>query len=191
METALAWIGKLYAVEKDPRERCQGEWQELALEERALRIAAERQERSCPLLDGFHDWLEAEAPKVLPKSPVRGAMDYTLNNWAALSIYPNDGWLDIDNNEGENSLRGLYIGRRNWLFCGNDRGGRAAAIHFSLLASCKRHGLDPWAYYCDVLIRLPAMLPGASDEELLTLLPHLWTPASPGGEPASPPGEPA
>ena len=68
METALAWIGKLYAVEKDLRERCQGEWKKLTLEERAARIAAERQERSRPLLDGFHAWLEAEAPKVLPKS---------------------------------------------------------------------------------------------------------------------------
>ena len=177
METALAWIGKLYAVEKDLRERCQGEWEQLSLQERAVRIAAERQERSRPLLGGFHAWLETASPKVLPKSPVRGAIDYTLSNWTALSIYPEDGWLDIDNNEGENSLRGLCVGRRNWLFCGSDRGGRAAAIHFSLLASCKRHGHDPWAYYRDVLTRLPAMLPGASDEELLTLLPHLWKPA--------------
>ena len=99
-------------------------------------------------------------------------MDYTLSNWAALSVYPDDGWLDIDNNEGENSLRGLCIGRRNWLFCGSDRGGRAAAIHFSLLASCKRHGHDPWVYLRDVLTRLPAMLPEASEEELLALLPH-------------------
>lgn len=176
METALAWIGKLYAVEKDLRKRCRGEWQTLSLEQRAVRIAAERQQRSRPLLESFHTWLESEAPKVLPKSPVRGAMDYTLNNWTALSIYPEDGWLDIDNNEGENSLRGLCIGRRNWLFCGSDRGGRAAAIHFSLLASCKRHDHDPWVYYRDVLTRLPAMLPGASEEGLLTLLPHLWKP---------------
>jgi transposase len=177
METALAWIGKLYAVEKDLRERCQGEWEKLSLEERAVRIAAEQQQRSRPLLDSFHAWLEAEAPKVLPKGPVRGAMEYTLSNWATLSIYPEDGWLDIDNNEGENSLRGLCLGRRNWLFCGSDRGGRAAAIHFSLLASCKRHGHDPWVYLRDVLTRLPAMLPGASEEELLMLLPHLWRPA--------------
>lgn len=176
METALAWIGKLYAVEKDLRERCQGQWQGLSLEERAQQIAAERQDRSRPLLDGFHSWLEAEAPKVLPKSDVRGAMEYTLKNWAALSVYTEDGWLDIDNNEGENSLRGLCIGRRNWLFCGSDRGGRAAAVHFSLLASCKRHGHNPWVYLRDVLTRLPAILPGASEEELLPLLPHLWKP---------------
>jgi transposase len=177
METALAWIGKLYAVEKDLRERCLGEWNSLALDERAGRIAAERQARSRPLLSGFHAWLETEATKVLPKSTVRGAMDYTLNNWAALCIYTDDGWLDIDNNEGENSIRGLCLGRKNWLFLGSDRGGRAAAIHFSLLASCKRHGHDPWAYYRDVLIRLPAMLPSTSEEELLALLPHRWQPA--------------
>lgn len=177
METALAWIAKLYAVEKDLRQQCQGEWRELTLEQRAARIAAERQQRSRPLLHEFHRWLEAEAPKVLPKSAVRGAMDYTLSNWAALSVYPEDGWLDIDNNAGENSLRGLCIGRRNWLFCGSDRGGRAAAIHFSLLASCKRHGRDPWVYLRDVLTRLPAMLPGASQKELLALLPHRWRPA--------------
>jgi transposase len=177
METALAWIGKLYAVEKELRERCVNEWQKITLEQRAVRIAAERQERSRPLLNDFHAWLEAEAPKVLPKSAVRGAMDYTLSNWAALSVYPDDGWLDIDNNEGENSLRGLCLGRKNWLFFGNDRGGRAAAIHFSLLASCKRHGHDPWVYLRDVLTRLPAMLPGASEEELLALLPHRWKPA--------------
>ena len=147
------------------------------LQQRAERVAAARQQRSRPLLESFHGWLEAEAPEVLPKLPVRGAMDYTLNNWAALTVYLEDGWLDIDNNEGENSLRGLCIGRRNWLFCGNDRDGRAAAIHFSLLAFCKRHGHDPWVYYRDVLTRLPAMLPGASDEELLALLPHVWQPA--------------
>ena len=115
-------------------------------------------------------------PRSCPRATVRGAMDYTLsNNWAALSVYPDDGWLDIDNNEGENSMRGLCLGRRNWLFCGSDRGGRAAAIHFSLLASCKRHGHDPWVYLRDVLTRLPAMLPGASEEELLALLPHRWS----------------
>jgi transposase len=177
METALAWIGKLYAVEKDLRARCQSAWQGLSLEERAERIAVERQERSRPLLEAFHTWLEAEAPKVLPKSAARGAMEYTLSNWAALSVYPQDGWLNIDNNAAENALRGICLGRRNWLFCGSDRGGRAAAIHFSLLASCKRHGHDPWVYLRDVLTRLPALLPDARDEELLPLLPHAWQPA--------------
>jgi len=176
METALAWIGKLYAIEKELRERRRMEWRELPFEEQAAHVAAERQLRSLPLLEGFHAWLEAETPKVLPKSDVRGAMDYTLNNWTALCRYTESGWLDIDNNEGENAVRGIALGRKNWLFCGSDRGGRAAAIHFSLLTSCKRHDLDPWVYYRDILTRLPAMLPGASEEDLLALLPHRWRP---------------
>jgi transposase len=176
METALAWIGKLYAVEKDLRERSAGAWRELSLEEQAARIAAERQERSRPLLDGLHAWLESESPKVLPKSAPRAAMDYTLSNWAALCRYVESGWLDIDNNEAENSLRGICLGRKNWLFCGSDRGGRAAAVHFSLLASCKRRGLDPFVYLRDVLRRLPTLLPAAEPDTLSALLPHRWQP---------------
>jgi len=84
------------------------------------------------------------------------------------------GYLQAD---AFNGYDGICLGRRNWLFCGSDRGGRAAAIHFSLLASCKRHGHDPRVYLRDVLTRLPAMLPGASEEELLALLPHRWHPA--------------
>ena len=57
------------------------------------------------------------------------------------------------------------------------RGGRAAAVPYSFLASCKRHGHDPWVYLHDVLTRLPALLPAARDADLLTLLPHLWKPA--------------
>ena len=95
METALAWIGKLYAVEKDLRQCCEARWQELTLEERAARIVAQRQERSRPLLDGFHVWLESESHQVLPKSAARAAMDYTLSNWAALCRYTESGWLDI------------------------------------------------------------------------------------------------
>jgi transposase len=177
METALAWIGRLYAVEKDLRERGRGEWQSLSLNDRAARVAAERQSRSRPLLADFHEWLATESAKVLPKSPVRSAMDYALSNWKALCVYTEDGWLDIDNNEGENSLRSLCVGRRNWLFCGSERGGHAAAVHFSLLTSCKRHGHDPWAYYRDILMRLPSMLPATDEDTLHALLPHRWHPA--------------
>ena len=116
-------------------------------------------------------------PRSCPRATCAGRWTTRSNNWAALRVYTEDGWLDIDNNEGENVVRGIALGRKNWLFLGNDRGGRAAAIHFSLLASCKRHGHDPWAYYRDVLTRLPAMLPGTNEEELLALLPHRWRPA--------------
>jgi transposase len=176
-EIALAWIGKLYAVEKELRRRAAGEWKSLAWEERVGRITAVRQEQSRPLLDQFRVWLEAECPKLLPKSPIRQAMEYTLTNWTALCRYTESGILAIDNNTAENALRSICLGRRNWLFCGSDRGGRAAAIHFSLIASCARHRLDPWTYLRDVLTRLPALLPAANAEALLPLLPYQWHPA--------------
>jgi hypothetical protein len=121
---------------------------------------------------------KTEAPKVLPKSDVRGAMEYTLNNWTALCRYTESGWLDIDNNEGENAIRGIALGRK--IGCSAEATAAAgaaakrwstAAIYFSLLVSCKRHGLDSWVYYRDILPRLPAMLPDASEEDLLALLP--------------------
>jgi transposase len=177
METALAWIGQLYAVEKDLRQRRETQWRDLSLEEQASRVAAERQTRSRPLLYDFHAWLDSEATKVLPKSDVRAAMEYALNHWAALCRYTDSGWLDADNNAAENALRGIAIGRKNWLFCGSDRGGRAAAVFFSLLASCKRHGHDPFVYLRDVLTRLPTMQPATDEAAFLALLPHRWRPA--------------
>ena len=175
-EIALAWIGKLYAVEKQLREQCQGDWKELPCDDRYARIAAMRQEQSRPLLGQFHAWIETEASKLLPKNPIRQAMDYTLGNWTALSRYVEHGSLAIDNNAAENALRGICLGRKNWLFCGSDRGGRAAAIHFSLIASCKRHNLDPFAYLRDILIHLPKIILTAGPDELRAMLPDRWQP---------------
>jgi hypothetical protein len=112
--------------------------------------------------------------ELLPKNPVRQAMDYALSNWMVLCRYVESGWLDIDNNVSENVQWHIALGRKNWLFCGSDGGGRAAAIFFSLIVSCKRHHLDPFAYLHDILIRLPAILAIATLEELIALLPHRW-----------------
>lgn len=177
-QVALARIGQLYAVERVLRSQCASEWRELPLADRYARIAAARQEQSRPLLDSFHEWLLAEAPKLTPKDPMRQAMDYALGNWQALCRYCEHGALDIDNNEAERALRGIAVGRHNWLFCGSDRGGRAAAVHLSLLASCKRHKLNAFSYLRDVLDRLPALVQAApTDAALRPLLPHRWRPA--------------
>jgi hypothetical protein len=176
-EIAIAHIAQLYAVEKDLRQHGQEVWRDLDRPERCARIVAERQARAEPVLKQFAAWLEAEAPRVLPKSPFREAMQYARNNWTALGQYARHGQLAIDNNAAERALRGIAIGRRNWLFLGSDRGGRAAAIHFSLIASCLRNNVEPFAYLRDLLTRLPAMLPGASRDDLRSLLPDRWQPA--------------
>jgi transposase len=175
-QIALTYIGQLYAVERELRERCAGEWLQLELDERASRVAAERAQRSRPVLAQFRQWLDAEWPGLLPKNPLREAMEYTLRQWDALCRYTDDGWLSIDNNAVERAIRSIAVGRKNWLFCGSDRGGQAAAVHFGLMASCARNKLDPFIYLCALLARLATLGPGALRDELLPLLPDRWQP---------------
>ena len=106
----------------------------------------------------------------MPKSPIGEAITYALNNWTALIRYLDDGALNIDNNLAENALRGIAVGRKNWLFLGSDRGGRAAANHYSLIQSAKHHGIDPFAYLRDVLLRTAT----EAAINLRELLPDRW-----------------
>ena len=174
-ELVLARIGQLYEVERELKAHCADEWRDLPREELEDRIVDVRQQRSVPVLTTLHAWLEAEKPKLLPKAALRGAMDYLLNHWQALVRYTTDGALAIDNGVAERALRGLTIGRKNWLFCGSERGAQAAAVHFSLIASCHRHGLDAFAYLRDVLTRLPPLGPAPSRDDLRLLLPNRWS----------------
>lgn len=176
-EIALAHIAQLYAVEKELRQYGDGDWKSLNRQERFARIVVERQARSLPVLKQFGDWLDAEAPRVLPKNPIREAVEYARNHWTALNRYAHHGQLAIDNNAAERALRGIAIGRRNWLFLGSDRGGRAAAVHFSLIASCRRNNVEPLAYLRNLLTRLPVFGAGASRDALRDLLPDRWQPA--------------
>jgi hypothetical protein len=106
------------------------------------------------------------------------AKNYTRNNWTALNQYAHHGHLAIDNNAAERALRGIAIGRRNWLFLGSDRGGRAAAAHFSLIASCVRNNVEPFAYLRNLLTRLPTLSANASRDDLRALLPDRWRTAT-------------
>jgi len=114
--------------------------------------------------------VQAERPNVLPKSPEGQAMAYTLSNWDALVRYCADGDLAIDNNGAERSLRGIVVGRKNWMFYGSDRGGHTAAVLTSLIATCKRLRIDPFAYLRDVFGRISTHPQNQLDE----LLPDRW-----------------
>lgn len=90
--------------------------------------------------------------------------------------YCEEGPLHIDNNASERAIRGIAVGRRNWLFCGSNRGGHTAAVHFSLIASFLRRQLDPFAYLRDIFTRLPVLLAAnPSRDQLRALLPDRWT----------------
>jgi transposase len=173
---ALARIGKLYELERELKKWCAGDWQELPLAERWSKIAAVRQEHAHPQLSALRTWLDAAAEQTWPKSPIRQAINYALNQWDALTRYCEQGFLAIDNNSAERAVRPCAIGRKNWLFCGNDDGGRTAAVLFSMTSTAKRHGLDPFAWLRNVLTKLPRLQPAPGgkvpDELLAPLLPN-------------------
>ena len=82
------------------------------------------------------------------------AIRYALSRWDALLHYIEDGHIELDNNAAERSLRGVTLGRKNYLFAGSDRGGERAAAIYSLIGSAKLNGLDPEAYLREVLTRI-------------------------------------
>ena len=147
---ALAWIKLLYNVEREAKEKYEAEGYEAFV---AARYAL-REERSRPIFKQFHDWLVAEAPKVLPKSPIGEAIQYALNHWAALERPLDEGFLELDNSACERAFKPVALGRKNWLFVGSDRGGETAAVLMSLCTTCKNLGIDPQAYLRDVLDRI-------------------------------------
>jgi hypothetical protein len=159
---ALAYIRLLYDVEDQARDALGAPNEDAESATGGLSAIRHglRQERAVPRLQQFKSWLQSQQAErggpVLPKSPMGQAITYTLNQWDALCVYTTDGDLAIDNNTSENALRRVAIGRKNWLFCGSDNGGHTAAILFSLVATCQRHKVEPFAYLRDVLTRIAA-----------------------------------
>ncbi len=139
---ALVRIGALYGIEETIRGKPPDE-------RRAV-----RQAQSKPLLDSLRQWFEATLSKLSRKSDTTVAVRYALSRWDALVRYKDDGHIEIDNNAAERSLRGVALGRKNYLFAGSDAGGKRAAVIYSLIGSAKLSGLDPEAYLREVLTRI-------------------------------------
>ena len=115
---------------------------------------AHRQERALPLLEDMRAWLQALLPRVSAKSELAQAIAYSLTRWRALTHYLDDGRIEIDNNAAERALRGVSLGRKNYLFMGSDAGGKRAAAFYSLVETAKLNGLDPEAYLREVFERI-------------------------------------
>ncbi|PRD65832.1 IS66 family transposase [Malikia granosa] len=151
---ALGRIAELYAVERDIR----GQAPEVR--------RAQRQARAGPLLQEMHAWLSQLLGRVSAKSALAQAIGYSLTRWRALTRYCDDGRIEMDNNAAERALRGVALGRGNYLFMGSDTGGERAAAIYSLVQTAKLNGLDPEAYLREVLSRI-AEHPIHRIEELL------------------------
>jgi transposase len=151
---SLVRIGALYGIEEQIRGRPPEQRREV------------RQEQAQPLLDSLRQWFEATLSKLSRKSETTAAIRYALSRWDALTRYIKDGHIEIDNNAAERSLRGVALGRKNYLFAGSDAGGDRAATIYSLIGTAKLNGLDPEAYLREVLTRI-ADHPITRIEELL------------------------
>jgi transposase len=151
---ALVRIGALYAIEREIRGQPP-----------STRVAV-RRERSASLLADLQAWLTATRATLSVKSPLAGAIQYTLTLWTALTRFVDDGRIEIDNNAAERAIRALVLGRRNYLFAGSDAGGETAARLYSLIGTCRLNDIDPHLYLRHVLERI-AEYPINRIEELL------------------------
>jgi transposase len=159
---AVKRIGALYEIERRAKEKSNAD-------RRAL-----RQGESVPLLEQLFAWMNESAIKVLPKSPTGEAFYYALSNRKALERYTEAGEFNIDNNAAERALRSVVVGRKNWLFAGSERGGKAAATFFTLVESARRNDVNVFDWLRDMLQRLPDHRISRIDE----FLPDNWKKSS-------------
>jgi len=167
-ETKLAaWfvyqIGLLYDVERALREQKAGP---------ALRQAM-REWQAQLILKRLRGAMELMRRKTLPQGLLGQAIDYTLKRWEALTRFVDDGKLEIDNNLIENAIRPSALGKRNWLFVGHPEAGERSAVIYSLLGSCRRHGINLFDYLKDLFTRLPA----AKITQIREFTPAAWAKA--------------
>ncbi len=140
---AVALMDALFAVERQAKDISVSERLEL------------RQKQSVPILAELHRKLLIWKEQLLPKHFMADAVNYTLGQWEALTVFTSDGAVPIDNNVSEREMKRVVLNRKNSLFVGNPRGGRTAAILASLTSSCRRHDMDPHLYFMQLLVNLP------------------------------------
>jgi transposase len=162
---ALERIALLYAIEKTIRGRS-------ADERRAV-----RQEKSKPIVLALKTSFEEQLARVSAKSVIAEAIRYGLNHWDGLIRFLEDGRIELDTNIVERSMRGIVLNRKNALFAGHDQGAEFWAIIASLVETCKLQGVDPQAYFADVLTKLVNLWPASRIDELM---PWAWARAQKG-----------
>ena len=158
----LIQIGHLYEIERRLRRRRAG----LALRN------AYRTSQSMPICRRIHRILQRWylTRRFLPKSTMGKAVSYALSQWESLEVYLKEPKIEIDNNLVENAIRPTALGKKNWLFFGDADAGERSAILYSIIESCRRHGIEPYTYLHDVLTRLPSM----TNRQIKDVVPKAW-----------------
>ena len=149
-------IRRLYEVEREADE---------AQLDREARMALRRR-KSRPILAAIFSRIRRLQAKFSDAGLMAKALGYVRNQRKALRQFLREGLAPLDNNACERSIRPIAIGRRNWLFAGSMRGGRAAAVIYTLIECCRLANVDMLRYLADVLVRV-ATHPASRVAELL------------------------
>jgi transposase len=132
-------------------------------------MSAKRSGRPAPhhsLFEELRAWMEKTLRSLSPKSETAEAICYALAHWRALTRYVDDGRIENGSSAAERALRAVALGRKNYLFCGSDGGGKSAAAIYTLLGTARLNGVDPERWLREVLSRIPDH-PLSRIEELL------------------------
>jgi transposase len=143
-----------------------------------------RQERSRPIVEALHAWLQDHVGRMSAASDLAKAMRYAIRHWPGLVMFLDDGRVEMDTNVVERSIRPVALGRKNALFAGSDGGARHWAMAMTLITTAKLNGVEPMAWLTDVLERVVSGRTKVRD--LHTLLPWNWRPAT-GTDASKPP----
>lgn len=143
-EYAMNEIQELYAIERNCKEKRLG----------FSEIKSLRQQQSIPILQSLGKWMKEQFVQVTPKSPIGKALAYSIERWERLSLYTQDGKLNIDNNPVENAIRPVAVGRKNYLFCGSHEAAQRSAMLYSLLGTCRMHNIEPYQWLKSVLEKI-------------------------------------
>jgi transposase len=157
---ALAQIQLLYGIERKATDEQLSESDVLAL----------RQQEAMPILESLGRWMKQAYLEVLPKSAIGKALAYSIERWPQLMIYATDGKLNIDNNPVERCIRPVAVGRKNYLFAGSHEAAQRSAMLYSLLGTCKLHGVNPFTWLKNVL----EVIPSHPINKIQDLLPSYW-----------------
>ena len=157
----LAKVAELYAIEAEVRGQSAGHRRRV------------RQERSRPIVEALHTWLQDQLSRISAVSDLAKAMRYAIRHWPGLSVFLEDGRVEMDTNVVERAIRPNTLTRKNALFAGNDGGAVHRALAITLIQTAKLNGVNPMAYLVDVLERVVSGR--TKRNELHTLLPWNWT----------------
>lgn len=146
VDQALERIRALYAIERRLKAGASDD----------AMIIEIRHKESRPVVEKFFAWIDKQIqdPSLTPKSPLAKALAYAKEREAGLKVFLTDPWLDLDTNDLERALRVIPMGRKNWLFCSTETGAKQLSTIQTVLATCRRHDVDPYTYLVDVLQRI-------------------------------------